>query len=104
MASNPSMAASVPSPVLLPPATSLDQPSFSFSLSASASALDQGLVCERSDDLSTWATVWSYQADPLFTVPSVTQVESFASSFTLHLSDVEAAIQRQLFYRVRSGF
>lgn len=103
MATNPIAAFSFPRPVLVPPTSSVEIPSYSFSLSPSA--FEVGLVCERSHDLDDWDTLWSYRADPFFTDSNLSVVEGFVDSWTLHLSDngLDPLLRDRAFYRLRSG-
>ncbi len=100
---DPNNAASVPSTSLKMPAAPQTTPSVSFNLSSMA--IDGGLVCERSTDLSGWGLVWSYQADPNLESSLITLSEIDTGKWNVTVEDTTVDLDKlaRVFYRVRLG-
>ncbi len=71
-----------------------------FGFGVSEYALGRGFVVERSGDLSTWETLWSFDADPDFRSTALAAVvPAGADSWTVMLADEE--LFPRAFYRLR---
>ncbi len=103
LGTDPTDKTSFPATILTIPDVPLTAPEISFELSELA--LENGLVCERSNNLQTWDTVWSYQADPSFSASVISVTESAINQWNAKITDtgVDSTLIGKIFYRVRLG-
>jgi len=100
---DPTKASLFPSTSMMMPATPETAPCVSFSLTSLA--IDGGLVCERSSDLSGWTTVWRYQDDPNLedSIVAATQIETGKWNVIVKDTGANVGLLNKLFYRIRLG-
>jgi endonuclease/exonuclease/phosphatase family metal-dependent hydrolase len=103
LGSSPVSPTNNPEQTLTIPASPVGAVDVSFQLSTIA--LEHGLVCESSENLTGWTPVWSYKDDPQLSSAIIQATPSSQGIWNVTLTDATASSDTKplLFYRLRLG-